>query len=267
MRLRAAGVESGGAPDRVACAGDPGEAMPAATCGRRRDDTMSASFFAGKDFVRLFDGTRNFATLISSSPELYGLDEAQCDAYVALSEAFRAAYVTAAAPSTRTAATIAARNSAARELRRMAADLAKIIDGTSTVTGGQRSNLGLNVRAKASPKPPPGTPDQFRVELLCGGSVKLTWKANNPAGVGGVTYQVMRRLNGEGEFAFAGVTGEKAFVDSTIPAGTSFVQYQVRGVRPTGTGEWAQHDVAFGRTSMTATIERLDAMMNAKRAA
>lgn len=49
---------------------------------------MSASFFAGKDFVRLFDGTRNFAAMISSSPESFGLSEAQSVAYSALSEAF-----------------------------------------------------------------------------------------------------------------------------------------------------------------------------------
>src|SRR5687767_5028190 len=94
--------------------------------------------------------------------------------------------------------------------------------------------------------PPPGTPSNFRVELLGDGSVKSTWKANNPSGMSGVTYQVWRRFGSEGEFTFHGATGEKKYIDSTIPAGTPQVQYQVRGIRPTSAGGWAQFNVNFG---------------------
>ena len=67
----------------------------------------------------------------------------------------------------------------------------------------------------------------------------------------GVTYQVWRRFGSEGEFTFAGATGEKRFVDSTIPAGTPQVQYQVRGIRPTAAGAWAQFNVNFGQSAAT----------------
>ncbi len=69
----------------------------------------------------------------------------------------------------------------------------------------------------------------------------------------GVTYQVWRRFGSEGEFSFVGASGEKKFVDSTIPVGTAQVQYQVRGIRPTSAGEWAQFNVNFGMASSSGT--------------
>ena len=50
-----------------------------------------------------------------------------------------------------------------------------------------------------------------------------------------------------GAFSFVGGSGEKKYIDSTIPAGTPQVQYQVRGIRSTGAGDWAQHNVNFGQ--------------------
>ena len=131
----------------------------------------------------------------------------------------------------------------------MAADLAKIIDGTPAVTNQQKIDLGLNVRATPTPKPPPGTCSDFKVELLTDGSIRIAWKANNPTGLSGVTYQVWRRFGSEGEFSFAGASGEKKYIDSTIPVGTAQVQYQVRGIRPTAAGGWAQFNVNFGMAS------------------
>jgi hypothetical protein len=68
-----------------------------------------------------------------------------------------------------------------------------------------------------------------------------------------VTYQVYRRFGSEGEFSFAGASGMKKYIDSTIPAGTPQVQYQIRGIRPTAAGEWAQFNVNFGQASSGAT--------------
>ena len=103
--------------------------------------------------------------------------------------------------------------------------------------------------AMPQPAPPPGTCSDFKAELLGDWSVLSTWKANNPTGLTGVTYQVWRRLGSEGEFSFLGASGEKKFVDATIPAGTPQVQYQVRGIRPTAAGAWAQFNVNFGMAS------------------
>jgi hypothetical protein len=64
-----------------------------------------------------------------------------------------------------------------------------------------------------------------------------------------LTYQIWRRFGSEGEFSFAGASGMKKYIDSTIPAGTQQVQYQIRGIRSTAAGEWAQFNVNFGQAS------------------
>ena len=58
----------------------------------------------------------------------------------------------------------------------------------------------------------------------------------------------------EGEFAYAGATGLKQYIDADIPAGTQQVQYQVRGIRPTAAGAWAQYNVNFGKSSATGAM-------------
>jgi hypothetical protein len=95
--------------------------------------------------------------------------------------------------------------------------------------------------------PPPGTCSDFKVMLLADGSVQLTWRANNPTRMTGVTYQIWRRIGSAGAFSFVGGSGAKKFIDSKIPAGVAQVQYQVRGIRSTGAGDWAQHNVNFGQ--------------------
>lgn len=77
-----------------------------------------------------------------------------------------------------------------------------------------------------------------------------------------------RRFGSEGEFAYAGACGEKRYVDATIPAGTQQVQYQVRGIRPTAAGGWAQYNVNFGQASSgTATASGVEAKVSPKIAA
>ena len=150
----------------------------------------------------------------------------------------------------------------------MASDLAKIIEGTPTVTNEQKADLGLSVRATPTPMPPPGTCSDFKVELMGDGSVQTTWKGNNPTGMSGVTYQIWRRFGSEGEFSFAGASGEKKFVDSAIPAGTQQVQYQIRGIRPTAAGGWAQYNVNFGQASSgQATASGVETKVSPKLAA
>ncbi len=74
-----------------------------------------------------------------------------------------------------------------------------------------------------------------------------------------MTYQVWRRFGSEGEFSFLGATGEKKYIDSTIPVGTAQAQYQIRGIRPTAAGAWAQFNVNFGQagsgTAMASVSE------------
>lgn len=208
---------------------------------------MGRSFYLSKSYADLYAGSNTFNNLIATGYASYGLTQPQAQSYDALNDTFAAAFLLAQAPQTRTKGTIQARNDAALPLVQKAAELAGIIENHPGVTNQQKIDLGLSVRATPSPAPAPGTPSDFKVELLGDGSVSITWKANNATGLTGVTYQVWRRFGSEGEFAYTGAVGIKKFIDSTIPAGTPQVQYQIRGIRPTGAGAWAQFNVNFGQ--------------------
>ena len=217
---------------------------------------MAASFFTGTD-AELYAGSESFSTKINATPTAYGLTAPQATAYAALNAAYAAAYMAALDPETRTKGQVAAKNSARELLRISASNLAKIIDGTPTVTPQQKIDLGLNVRKIPEPVGPPGTPTSFKVELLADGSVKFKWKCANPPGATGTQYQVWRRIGTAGAFTFLGGTGMKQFTDPTIPAGSSQVTYQIQATRSTAIGPWAQFNVNFGTSStgaMTATV-------------
>ncbi len=218
---------------------------------------MNRSFFTTTKDSVLATGSANFSTKISATPTSYGLVAGQATAYAALNTAFQSAYSAAITPATRTKSTVAAKDSARTPLRQMASDLAKIIDGTPTVTNAQRVDLGIAVRATPSPRPAPGTPYRFSVGLASDGSVTLKWKCNNPKGSSGTIYQVWRRIAPTTDFTYLGGTGEKLFADGTIPAGTAQVTYQIQAVRSTAVGAWAQYNVSFGVSGSGPVVEQV----------
>lgn len=116
---------------------------------------MAKSFFLGTDH-ELYTGAADFSTKISATPGAFGLDASECTAFAAVNAAYASAYEASQDPATRTKAKIAAKNQARANLRAMAADLARIINGTPTVTDEQKIELGLNVPATRAPIPPPG---------------------------------------------------------------------------------------------------------------
>jgi hypothetical protein len=119
------------------------------------------------------------------------------------------------------------------------------------------SLASIPVPGTPSPRPAPGQPTGFKVELNADGSIKMTWKCDN-AGSAGTMYQVYRRTAPTGEFTALGVAGLREFTDATIPAGSSQVTYKVRAVRSTVAGPWAEYNVTFGVGSsgaMTASVE------------
>ena len=126
------------------------------------------------------------------------------------------------------------------------------IQGTSTVTDQQRTDLGINVRKVPSWPGDPGTPYKFQAKLTALGALDLSWKCVNPAS--GTLYQVYRKL-GDAEATYVGGAGGKKFVDSTLPAGTSQVTYQIQAIRATGAGAWATFSVNLGVSpSGTTTV-------------
>mgnify|MGYP001462183983 CR=1 FL=1 len=96
--------------------------------------------------------------------------------------------------------------------------------------------------------PPPGTPTNFRVELLQTGSIVLSWKCDNPAGSVGTMYQVRRCVHGTSGDAFEhlALCGEKTFTDNHIPVGAGSLTYEVTAFRSTRRGQPARFNVNFG---------------------
>ncbi|HPF41818.1 MAG TPA: hypothetical protein P5081_17920 [Phycisphaerae bacterium] len=86
--------------------------------------------------------------------------------------------------------------------------------------------------ADPTPLPPPGRPTRLNATIdPPTGAMTLTWKAKHPAGVGGTTYVIRRKLPGESVFTLLGVVGKKRFIDETLPAGIESVQYSVQSQR------------------------------------
>jgi hypothetical protein len=99
-------------------------------------------------------------------------------------------------------------------------------------------------------------PTAFKVTLNPDGSLELTFKCSNPAGAGGTIYQVSRKI-GAGAWQMIGGSGEKKFLDDTVPTGTASVSYRVQAVRSTQKGTANYFTVNFGvggGGEMTATL-------------
>jgi len=103
--------------------------------------------------------------------------------------------------------------------------------------------------AKPSPAPPPAEPKELTVTLAPNsGDLTLKWKATNPEGTQGTSYIIRRRIMGESEFSFIGVTGTKQYIDKTLTAGPDSVQYTVQGQRADSAGPESQiFTVTFGQ--------------------
>jgi hypothetical protein len=115
---------------------------------------MSRNFFNGTD-AELYVGSTNFLAIVMVDPITYGMTVTQTGAYDALNIVWTGAYERATNPLTRTRANVAAKNAARAAIVAMSADLARIIDGTPTVTDAQKIELGLNVRKAPVPVPAP----------------------------------------------------------------------------------------------------------------
>jgi len=179
-----------------------------------------------------------------------GLTTAQVAALATATTAARAAYN--AAEAARAASKAATQNfhdkvAAMHSNPGLGADMIDIIKNFAETTNNPNVyNLAqIPPPAEPGPVPPPGTPYKLSVGLLGDGSIELKWKCDNPSGAQGTIYEVLRRF-GDGPFAFVGATGVRAFLDDTIPAGSSPVTYQITAVRSTQRGTPAQFLVSFG---------------------
>ncbi|MFG0286169.1 MAG: hypothetical protein ACF8R7_17265 [Phycisphaerales bacterium JB039] len=97
----------------------------------------------------------------------------------------------------------------------------------TTQNPGVYATAGIPAPATPTPAPAPATPSEITAEVLASGSIRLRWKALQPAPGAEVYTQIQRRLTPTGAFTILGDTGEKEFIDATVPAGTAQAQYQL----------------------------------------
>ncbi len=121
-------------------------------------------------------------------------------------------------------------NTRAEALRRKGAALIGVIRATAARTGDNHVYAAGQI-PPPPPKPPrpaPEPPRNMRAIMDSSGATILTWEAST---AGGVTFLVSRQLAGEDRPRLIGSTGEKRFIDSTVPAGTTQAHYLVRARR------------------------------------
>jgi hypothetical protein len=100
---------------------------------------------------------------------------------------------------------------------------------------------------------PPGTPTRFHHELRQNGWVALRWTCPHPRGAVLTQYTIRRSTDG-GPFRRIGFSGERKFVDRTIPAGTASVIYEIQAQRSTGKGQAAMYNVNFGNNGTPPVV-------------
>lgn len=136
---------------------------------------------------------------------------------------------------------------AVAEMTNASSAIIKQIKAQAQTVGGTVYTLAeIPAPAEPSNRQPPGTPYELKLELTQNGVLKLKWKCNNPAGVGGTMYQVSRRNSPTGAFVPLGGSGSREFVDDTIPSGATQITYQIMAVRSTAMGDVAEFNVNFG---------------------
>ncbi len=141
---------------------------------------------------------------------------------------------------------------ALKNLRNAAGDLVKLIRAFAPTTSDPAKVYApALVPPPADPQrnQPPTAATNLKASLdATTGEIKVTWKAVQTEP--GVSYIVKRRTpsTGGGTFVFLGVaTGRKSFVDTTIPAGVTQLEYVVQPQRARLTGpESAILTVRFG---------------------
>lgn len=109
--------------------------------------------------------------------------------------------------------------------------------------------------AKSSPVAPPGQPTNFREELNPGGSITISWKAAHPEGSDRVVYFVQRKLNTQANFSLVGGTGERKYLDATLPANSGGATYIVTAQRGQVSGAPSQElSISLGVSGSGLTV-------------
>ena len=117
----------------------------------------SQSYLPSRD-EELSTWAGNYSSKITATPVAYGLLAADATALAALVASFNTALGAATNPATRTAVTVASKDTAKVALVADIRSLARRIQATPSVTAAQKTELGLTVHDEVpSPVPPPAT--------------------------------------------------------------------------------------------------------------
>jgi hypothetical protein len=181
-----------------------------------------------------------------------GTTTAAVTTHTANTDAARAAYEAHQLAQAQAKAATQAFYAAVAVMTTSGSDIIKQVKTKAALAGGGLAgaaiyNLALlPVPTPPSPIPAPGTPTDFKISLSQAGALTLKWKCPNPAGGVGTIYQIARRIGATGAFVPLTGVGTRSFTDTTIPAGTASVTYQITAVRTTAVGVPALFIVNFG---------------------
>ncbi|UYV11211.1 MAG: hypothetical protein NCW75_07825 [Phycisphaera sp.] len=132
------------------------------------------------------------------------------------------------------------------ELTRQAVSTIRAFAKASDTPGTVYSAASIPPPADPAPSPAPGTPTQFRTELLFSGELRVRFDCENPSGVSGVTYKVERQDGPQTPFNFVTTAKGREFTDAGIPAGTAEVTYRVTAQTSTKDGDAGGATIRFG---------------------
>ncbi len=203
---------------------------------------MSTDYLPAKE-AELLAWALNASTVLAANPTSYGQTAAVATQLTAKVTAFQNAMTAWTTPATRTPIALTTKRDAKAAMLNFVRPLVRQIQASPLVTDAMRTAMGITVPKIPSHPGNPGTPSGFKAQLTATGELNLSWKCTNPTG--GTVYQVFRKL-GTGEPTYLGGSGGKKFVDSTLPAGSSQVTYQIQAVRSTAMGAWATFVVNIG---------------------
>lgn len=127
---------------------------------------MRTSFLPAKD-VDLMTWANRLSEKISESPATYGVPVDVAAQFAAVCADYSAALL-ACTPGARCKSLVAAKNDARELVKVQARLIVQLVRGTASVTDAQKVDLGLGIRAKASPKPVPDAAPAVNVVAVMG---------------------------------------------------------------------------------------------------
>lgn len=204
---------------------------------------MSSSYIPSRD-VDLVPWADNFSTLITANPALYGLVAGDATTIAGLVTTWDAAYAAAVNPSTRTPASIAAKDSAKGAMVPILRLYAQTIKLNAGVSNENKVALGIHINdAGPTPIPPPSTQvaigltSQFHLAMTLDiRDVTTPTSRSKPVGAAGcLLYRTFSNLADPAPTDPAAATFEGFFTRNLCPI--SFVDANV-GKRVTFWGRW-----------------------------